>query len=491
MCVFFKLSSAFAGCSQARDDDFADPFLPTVELKIIEFPNENILPIGYNITLACISNTSNPRGGLDDLPFWIQFYHNSHVRVLHSCGGSDRRADSQVSKVCELLIQNATKEDSGNYSCWSETQRLCAFRTIELHFREPKEPIFTVDLPNEMRTIRGNKNTLTCQASGTPRPVITWFKNDRLLRSPSIKGTKVYSTLTFDPISISDQGNYWCEASNVFGSKKTSTVAVSVLMKPVIRIHPKNVSASLNDGDITLECAAEGSPNPVITWLKNNTTMVSETSNTQNGTMSFLTIIIHKKMKTENYRCMASNSFGIAFSQTATVYLLEEGNDHSEADARAFSSHSRSFLWPTVSIAVAVLLLLLLCVILVVFKHKQWKKDSYLLTNEIVRDRELFQLKIRNGMDIIPQLRLIQAINTSTNSSQERTVSTTRDNERYVQIMRHTNNRNWEIPRDRIIIPQEKLGGEDFGVENKGIYLRSDRHQLPVAVKQVKSESCA
>ena len=109
-----------------------------------------------------------------------------------------------------------------------------------------------------------------------------------------------------------------------------------------------------------------------------------------------------------------------------------------------------------------------------------------------MRDRELFQLKIRNGMDIIPQLRLIQAINTSTNSSQERTVSTTdADKERYVQIMRHTNNQNWEIPRDRIIIPQEKLGGEDLGVENKGIYLRSDRHQLPVAVKQVKSESCA
>ena len=107
-----------------------------------------------------------------------------------------------------------------------------------------------------------------------------------------------------------------------------------------------------------------------------------------------------------------------------------------------------------------------------------------------MRDRELFQLKIRNGMDIIPQLRLSQAINTSTNSSQERTVSTTDDNKRYVQIMRHTKNRNWEIPRDRIII-QEKLGGEDFGVENKGIYLRSDRHQLPVAVKQVKSESCA
>ena len=84
-----------------------------------------------------------------------------------------------------------------------------------------------MDLPNEMRTIIGNKETLTCQASGSPRPVISWFKNGRLLISRSIKGTKAYSTLTFHPVSLSDQGNYWCEASNLLGSKKTSTVAVS------------------------------------------------------------------------------------------------------------------------------------------------------------------------------------------------------------------------------------------------------------------------
>ena len=105
-------------------------------------------------------------------------------------------------------------------------------------------------------------------------------------------------------------------------------------MKPIFRIHPKNVSASLNDGKITLECAAEGSPKPVIVWLKNNTTMVHETSNTQNGTISFLTIIIHKNMKTQNYRCMASNSLGIVFSQEATVSLPEEekANDQSKFD---------------------------------------------------------------------------------------------------------------------------------------------------------------
>ena len=98
-----------------------------------------------------------------------------------------------------------------------------------------------------------------------------------------------------------------------------------------------------------------------------------------------------------------------------------------------------------------------------------------------MRDRQLIQLKIRNDMDMITQLRLSQAVITSTNSSQEGTV-TTIDNERYLRMM-DTNKRSWEIPRHAITITQEKLGGGEFGVVNKGIYPRSDGHQLSEAVK--------
>ena len=47
-------------------------------------------------------------------------------------------------------------------------------------------------------------------------------------------------------------------------------------------------------------------------------------------------------------------------------------------------------------------------------------------------------------------------------------------------------NRNWEIPRERLRITQQILGGGEFGVVKKGIYLRRDGQELPVAVKMLK-----
>lgn len=58
------------------------------------------------------------------------------------------------------------------------------------------------------------------------------------------------------------------------------------------------------------------------------------------------------------------------------------------------------------------------------------------------------------------------------------------DNEMYLQDMEI--NRNWEIPRERLKIAEEKLGEGEFGVVKKGIYLRKDGKELSVAVKMLK-----
>lgn len=58
------------------------------------------------------------------------------------------------------------------------------------------------------------------------------------------------------------------------------------------------------------------------------------------------------------------------------------------------------------------------------------------------------------------------------------------DHEMYLQTM--ALDRNWEVPRERLVITEETLGGGEFGIVNKGIYLRKDGSELPVAVKGLK-----
>ncbi|XP_068674838.1 fibroblast growth factor receptor 4-like isoform X2 [Montipora foliosa] len=492
ICVFLKSSTS---CSIAKND-YADPSLPTVELRTIEFLGENVLPTGYNVTIACISNSSKKVPGYHDMPYWMEYYFNYDKKLLHECGGSDGSVDSEASKVCKLFIQNATEKNSGNYTCWSSNQEHCTRRTIELEFREPQEPYFNVDLPDEFTAIIAQESTLTCQALGVPRPIITWFKDGHVLTSSSIKGVKARSTLTFHSLTLNDDhAQYWCEANNLIGSKRSRTTTLTVLMKPVFLIHPRNVSATLDDGvvrDITITCAANGSPKPLITWLENNSTIVNETGNTQNGTMSILTLKIHKKRKMPNYRCKATNTVGVALSEEATITFLEKETIKVAGKPDARTDKTSTFLWSGVSIAVGVILLLLVT-ILFFFKQKQWRRASHRLNNELIRHEELIQLHIKNDVDIINDLPLSQASIVSISSTQDGTVTTTDgqeavDNELYLTTMA-TCNRNWEIPRDRIILTHERLGGGEFGIVNKGYYLRIDGQQLSVAVKRLKDNS--
>ena len=78
---------------------------------------------------------------------------------------------------------------------------------------------------------------------------------------------------------------------------------------------------------------------------------------------------------------------------------------------------------------------------------------------------------------------------TAASGSQEPSQSTEHDdevldNEKYLEEMGI--GRNWQIPRERLEILQEKLGTGEFGVVCKGFYLRLDGSKLPVAVKTLR-----
>lgn len=58
------------------------------------------------------------------------------------------------------------------------------------------------------------------------------------------------------------------------------------------------------------------------------------------------------------------------------------------------------------------------------------------------------------------------------------------DNEKYLEEMEIE--RNWQIPREKLEILEEKLGTGEFGVVCKGFYLRGNGSKLPVAIKTLR-----
>ena len=97
------------------------------------------------------------------------------------------------------------------------------------------------------------------------------------------------------------------------------------------------------------------------------------------------------------------------------------------------------------------------------------------------------QLQIENDKDPIKQLRNSRP--TEGDSAEDGSCCVTNeneviDNETYLQDM--AVDRNWEISRKRLTVSNEKLGGGEFGIVNKGVYLRTDGNELPVAVKRLK-----
>lgn len=67
----------------------------------------------------------------------------------------------------------------------------------------------------------------------------------------------------FDRIDVNDEGEYTCTVTNLAGSTSASAV-LKVRSPPEITITPSNFQQVLHGEQVTVECRANGYPDPIV-----------------------------------------------------------------------------------------------------------------------------------------------------------------------------------------------------------------------------------
>uniref|UniRef100_A0A3Q2DIU4 Neural cell adhesion molecule L1 n=1 Tax=Cyprinodon variegatus TaxID=28743 RepID=A0A3Q2DIU4_CYPVA len=169
--------------------------------------------------------------------------------------------------------------------------------------------------------LRGQTIKLECIAQGLPTPEITWLKKEGELDESRTTKSMFDRHLTIKNISESDSGEYQCIAKNTQGNAK-HTYHLKVEAKPYWKEIPESLIYAPGE-TVRLNCAADGTPTPTISWTKNGEKISG--SNSGNAVIAENGSLILNRVNsgdTAVYQCQASNKHGTILTNTH-VYVIE------------------------------------------------------------------------------------------------------------------------------------------------------------------------
>ncbi|XP_005154903.1 muscle, skeletal receptor tyrosine-protein kinase isoform X6 [Melopsittacus undulatus] len=174
-----------------------------------------------------------------------------------------------------------------------------------------------------------------CVVESYPQPEITWTRNGIPIRLFDTRYSiqRNGQLLTILSVEDSDDGVYCCTADNGVGAAAQSCGALQVKMRPKITRPPVNVEI-IEGLKAVLPCTTMGNPKPSVSWIK------GETAVKENARIAVLdsgNLRIHNVQREDagQYRCVAKNSLGTAYSKPATVEVEEKSQPGT--DCRVFA----------------------------------------------------------------------------------------------------------------------------------------------------------
>uniref|UniRef100_A0A3Q3JEG8 Contactin 1 n=1 Tax=Monopterus albus TaxID=43700 RepID=A0A3Q3JEG8_MONAL len=269
------------------------PLVPLTERSIrkypadlkVKFPNTTAL-VGQNITLECFA-LGNPvpeihwkkKGGT--LPF------SHEVRMSGA----------------QLHLYNVLFEDGGIYECEAVNSRGKDFHSARLSVEAFPE---WVDHISSTEEDLNSEYTMSCRASGKPKPHIRWLKNGE----PTLV---IFHSWTVSILTFDDSGMYQCIAENPHGVIYANAELRVFACAPTFEHNPVKTVLAAKNGRAVIECRPKASPKPTFSWSK-DTELLSNSTRLfiwEDGRLEILNVT---EADEGSYTCFVENDWGKAKS---------------------------------------------------------------------------------------------------------------------------------------------------------------------------------
>jgi len=268
---------------------------PVIWMKLDPVDRNNDLPVTTGTTLI-----------LRDPRFHIDLDKSTSTYTLRI---SDIQETDGATYQCQVIIALTDKEEAD----------------VPLIVRRP--PVISDNSTRSVVAVEGNRVELRCYATGFPKPVIYWRRQDN---APLPSNSSVFkgNILVFEHVKKEHRGTYYCVATNVVDQGARRNIDVEVEFKPTVSIPRKRLGQALWY-DMDLECHIEAYPPPAIKWIREGSTssitnnqhfQISHFAHDDEFTDTILRAITIESKQYGNYSCIAENKLGKA---TGYVQLFE------------------------------------------------------------------------------------------------------------------------------------------------------------------------
>ncbi|KAK6317847.1 hypothetical protein J4Q44_G00111380 [Coregonus suidteri] len=290
--------SCFVSSSSIAKSVFSKfiPLVPLAERPIrkypadikVKFPDTFALA-GQNITLECFA-LGNP------IP---------QIRWRKMDG--ELPANHEVSMAgAHLHLYHVQYEDEGTYECEALNSKGKDWHRARVSVEA--FPEWTEFISSTERDISSDY-TMSCEASGKPKPHVHWLKNSHSYDKHDLK----FSGLTFE-----DSGMYQCIAENRHGVIYADAELRVIACAPTFDHNPvKRRILGAKNGRVVLECKPKAAPKASFSWSKGTELLFNSTRMLiwEDGSLEILNVT---RADEGRYTCFAENDRGKANS---TGYL--------------------------------------------------------------------------------------------------------------------------------------------------------------------------